>query len=355
MAESLGISSPIVSPGRDHRSSLGGPTQGAAPRADNQSESSAADEPSTQLDLGTTIEAIVRGPAPDGVATALAIGTRLLLRIRALPSAPTPGLFVGRILDSAGTETLVATSLGVFALLRRLALPAGSLIAFERIEQLSADADTIATPSTVGSWPALDEALTVLDQASPALAAQFRNELMPSTAAELTGSLLFLLGAVYRGNWPGGNIIGALAGSGHVGLATRLIDNTAELKRLGANPVTGDWQVYTLPFVWGAATLPVRLFIRRPKPGEEGMRFAVEIELSPLGPLQFDSMLRDRRLILVVRSHHSLPRDLCQAASDAFRRALPDWGMTGDISFATQARFMLDPLSSLRKHVAVTI
>jgi hypothetical protein len=358
MAESLGISSPIAPLGLDHRLHANAPVGSVTQRGENPAGGNPKPAPSTQLAVGTTVEAVVRGPAPAGAENALAIGTRLLLRIVAPTDTPAAGLFLGRILDSASGETLISTPLGVLALMRRLALEAGSLIAFERIEQFADAMGTLDAPSTAGSWPALDEALAVLTDNSPAIAAQLRAALMPGTAPQLIGTLLFLIGALYRGTWPNAATISALTAAGHADLAKRLGADAAELKRLSDDPTTGDWRVLILPFMSGPATIPLRLFMRRPKPGapaEDGTRFTIEIELSRFGPMQLDAMVRERRLILVVRSHRSLPRELCQDAGAAFRRAMPLWGMTGDISFATQAQFALAPLSGLRKHIAVTI
>jgi hypothetical protein len=113
-----------------------------------------------------------------------------------------------------------------------------------------------------------------------------------------------------------------------------------------------------LPLLEGITTLPLRLFMPRRQPGavpEEVNRFAVEVELSRFGPLQLDGLLRGTRLVLIVRSHRSLPQKLRDDASVIYRGALQDWGMSGDLSFATAAEFALTPLASLRKHIKVSI
>lgn len=359
MAEPLGISVPITPAGGvDHRLPTGTPITPVGPKQDGSHGPAPDSGPSTEFHLGTTVEAIVRAPAVPAIAGALAVGTHLLLRIVALPSSPATDLLIGRVINSGVAETLIDTPLGLLAVQRRLALAADTLIAFERLEEIVPPPATADTPSRVGGWPALEEAIALLTQASPDLAARLRAELMPGSGPHLAGTLLFLWGSLYQGEWPGAGVAAALASADHAKLAQRLSDDADELRRLENDPATGDWRVLTLPLFAGMIVLPLRLFMRRRKPGtppEELMRFAIEVELSGLGPLQLDGMLRGAHLVLVLRSHRGLPQELRQEAGAVCRRALQDWGMTGDLSFATAAQFALTPLSNLRKHVQINI
>jgi hypothetical protein len=359
MAEPLGASLPIAPAGGvDHRLPTGTPATAITPRQDGSSGSTPQTAPSTEFHLGTTVEAVVRASAAPNAAGALAVGTRLLLRIVALPPSPSPDLLIGRVVDSGGPETLVTTPLGLLALQRRFAFAPDMVIAFERLEEILPELIAEDTPSRAGGWPALDEAIAVLAQVAPELAAQLRAELTPSAGPQLAGTLLFLLGALYNADWPGSAVSAALAAANHAKLAQRLTDDAAELRRLGADPATGDWRVLTLPLLAGVTVLPLRLFIRRRKPDappEDVTRFAIEVELSQLGPLQLDGLLRATHLILVLRSHRSLPQELRSEASAVCRRSLQEWGLSGDLSFATAAEFALTPLSGLRKHIKVSI
>jgi len=335
------------------------PVTPVAPRNDGAPAPSPRAAPPTQLALGTTVEAIVRGLAPGGSAGALPLGTHLLLRIVAVPAEPSPAILIGRVVDGGGAnETLVETPLGLLALQRRLALPPETLIAFERLEDLAPDLNELDPPSRAGTWPALDEAIATLAQAAPPLASLLRSELSPASGAQLAGTLLFILGALYQGDWPGAAIGSALSAAGRAKLAQRLGEDTAELRRLAADPATGEWRVLTLPLLAGSMVLPLRLFLRRRPPGlpaEEAIRFAIEVELSQFGPLQLDGLLRGTHLVVVLRSHRSLPESLRAEASAACRNALAAWGLTGDLSFTTAAHFALTPLSNLRKHIEVSV
>ncbi|HKT17902.1 MAG TPA: hypothetical protein VJR47_07665 [Stellaceae bacterium] len=359
MAEPLGASLPVnPTGGIDPRLHQGVPVNAIAPHHDGSSGAAQDSSPSTEFHLGTTIAAVVRGPPAENSGQALPVGTQLLLRILALPAAPQAGLLIGRVVESGGGETLVDTPFGLLALERKLALPPGTLFAFERLEEIAPDLADAATPSRVGGWPALEEALGALAPLAPELAARLRAMLSPASGSQLAGSLLFLLGGLYGGDWPGSAVGAALAAGGLGKLAQRLSDDAAELRRLGADPATGDWRVLTLPLLAGPVVLPLRLFMRRPKPvaqPEESTRFAIEVELSRLGPLQLDGLLRGTHLILVVRSHRGLSAELRADATAIYRKALRDWSLSGDLSFATAAAFALAPLSGLRKHIEVKV
>lgn len=359
MAEPLGISAPILPTGGiDHRLPSGGSVAAVTPHGDGSHGAAPEDGPSTQLALGTTVEAVVRAAAPAATAGALPVGTQLLLRIVALPSAASDNLLIGRIVGSGNGETLVDTPLGLLALQERLGLAPDTLIGLVRLAQMAPNMLSAEPPTRSGGWPALDEVLAVLGQSAPQLAALLHAELAPQSGPALTGTLLFLLGALYQGEWPGATVMAALTASDHDKLTRRLADETEELRRLAADPATGEWRVLTLPLLGGAAILPLRLFLRRRQPdaaGHEATRFAIEVELSGIGPLQLDGLLRRTHLILAVRSHRSLPADLRAELGTVFARALGRWNLTGDLSFAAVAQFALMPLSNLRKHVQVNI
>jgi len=359
MAEPLGASVPITPAGGiDPRLHQGPPVVPVGQKHDGSSGSARDMAPSTEFHLGTTVEAIVRAPAVPATAGALAVGTHLMLRIVALPSLPQADVLIGRVINSGSTETLIDTPLGLLAVQRRLALAPDTVIAFERLEEIPPDLLAADPPSRVGGWPALEEALALLAHAAPDLAARLHAELLPSSGAELGATLLFLIGALYHGDWPGAAVTAALAKANHTKLAQRLTDDAVELRQLEADPATGDWRVITLPLMAGMQVLPLRLFLRRRKPGvlpEEVTRFAIEVELPGLGPLQLDAMLRGAHLVLILRSHRGLPEELRLTASAVCRAALAQWGLIGDLSFATAPEFALAPLSNLRKHIQVRV
>lgn len=353
MADSVGMGAPITPASAiDHRVYAGNAVTPSQARDDQGANRPKSEEAPTQLALGTVIEAVVRSPAGNGPSA----GTQLLLRIVA-PSAQVTDLVTGTVVDVAGNETLLATPIGVLALQRRLALPPGTAIAFVVIGTVAPETDTALAPGRSGGWLSLEEALFALLTASPALADQLRRELTPQSGPELAGTLLFFLGALYRGNWPGPATIAALNEAGQGKLTKRLGEDIAALRRLAEDQTTGDWQVLTLPLLLGNFPLAIRLYLqRRPAAAnaKEGIRFAIEAELSRLGPVQLDCLVRDKRLILVLRSHRALGPELRQELRALFQRAIGPSGLGGDLSFATAATFLVSPLDQMRRHIAIT-
>lgn len=351
MADSVGMGAPITPAAAiEQRVYTGTAVTPAQARGDQGANRPMPSEEPTQLALGTVIEAVVRAPASNGPAA----GTQLLLRIVA-PSAPADGLVNGAVVDIAGNETLVATPIGLLALQRRLALPPGTKIAFVVVDTMIPMSEAVLAPARSGGWLALEEALFALVGSSPVLAEQLRAELTPQSGPELAGGLLFLLGALYQGNWPGPATGKALNDAGQAKLNKRLAEDIAALRRLADDQSTGEWQVLTLPLLLGNFPLAIRLYLqRRRAAAQDGVRFAIEVELSRIGPVQLDCLVRSKRLILVLRSHRGLSPELRQEMREVFRQAIARAGIGGDLSFATAATFLVSPLDQMRGHIKIT-
>jgi hypothetical protein len=241
----------------------------------------------------------------------------------------------------------------------RMALAPGTTISFARLEQTPPPAASGQPPSQASGWPIFDQTLAILDKSAPRLSQMLRSDLTPATPGALAGTLLFLLSAMYRGGWPGAAVPSALGAAGHGKLQERLGEDLSELGKLARDPATGEWRVHMLPLMNGAAVQPLRLYLRRrgntPQSANEGSRFVIEAEMSRLGPLQLDALVRGRRLDLVLRSHEPLGADLREEATAIFRQATSAAGLHGDFVFATSARFAVAPMAGMRTHVEVRI
>jgi hypothetical protein len=313
-----------------------------------------ADQAPVSLALGTMIGATLVTPAAGGNATG---GTRYQLRFGgAAPSTGTASV-TGTVAPSAAGDTILETPLGTLTLDRKLALAPGATIEFEPLATGGPAAEDVPLAQSSG-WPALDQVLNSLDKSAPQLAQQLRAQLSPATGPALAGTLAFLAGALESGNWPGAAVTRALTAAGQDRLRTKLGDDLAELRRLGTNAATGEWRVLSLPLLVGASVQPVRLYLRRngSKPRDPGgSRFVLETELSRLGTLQLDGLVRGNRLDLMLRSHAPLPQDVRIEATALFHRTTAASGYHGDILFSTVASFAVAPLTELRRHVAVQI
>jgi hypothetical protein len=349
MAETVGFGAPITpTAGIEHRLN---PNVAITPAQNRggQAQPPVNEEP-TQLGLGTVVAAVVRQPASQGPAA----GAQLLLRI-VVPTTTAPDLMTGTVVDSTGNETLLSTPIGLLALRRKLALAPGTQIAFVVIDTIAPEGEAEMTRARSDGWTALEEILFALIGQAPALAEQLRAELTPPSGLDLAGTLIYLLGALYQGNWPGPTITRALNDSGYGKLSKRLADDIAALRRLSDDQTTGEWRVLTLPLLLGNFPLALRLYLQRHKPaGQDGIRFVLEAELSRLGPVQLDCLVRSKRLILVLRSHRGLSPELREEMRAVFQRALHATGISGDLSFATVATFLVHPLDQMRQHIQIT-
>jgi hypothetical protein len=313
-----------------------------------------ADQAPVSLALGTMIGATLVTPAAGGNATA---GARYQLRFGGATVGTGAASVTGTVAASPAGDTILETSLGTLTLDRKLALALGATIEFEPLATSAPAPEEVPIAQSSG-WPTLDQVLDSLDKSAPELAQQLRAQLSPTTGPALAGTLAFLAGALESGNWPGTAVTRALTAAGQDRLRTKLGEDLTELRRLGANAATGEWRVLSLPLLVGASIQPVRLYLRRngSKPRDPGgSRFVLETEMSRLGTLQLDGLVRGNRLDLVLRSHTPLPQEVRTEATALFHRTTAASGYHGDILFSTVASFTVAPLTELRRHVAVQI
>jgi hypothetical protein len=314
-----------------------------------------------ELDMGMVVAARLVAPPASDPAAALPLGTRFMLRIAAMPTTATNASSgtmagTGTVLPDGGSETLIETPFGTVALEQRLTLPPGTLVRLQRLSATRPDAPAPAPLAQRATWPALEQALALFERTAPDLAARLRSDLTPSSGQRLAGTLLFLMGALTNGSWPGARSATVLDASGNHELRLQLDRDVAELRRL-ADPPSGDWHVYVLPMLDGGAVRPVRLYLRRRSgsagDAEQGARFVLDVDMSRLGPMQLDGLVRQRRFDLVLRSHRAITAEMRQDIAALFHDATSAAGLAGDVIFTTASRFAVAPLDALRAHIGI--
>ena len=283
--------------------------------------------------------------------------------------APAANLIPGTIGLSAGTVTVLDTPIGRLSLDQRLDLAPGTLVNLERLAVAASDdpppasVQALTSPALGSDWPALNDALQTLERVAPGLASQLRADLSPTTAPRLAATLLFFVGVLNGGaNWPSDAVSAALTTAGRADLKTRLQKDVDDLRRLGADPAKGDWRVLTLPLLDEGGVQPIRLYVRRDadeqtpeQRAERGSRFVLDLDMSRLGALQLDGLVRKGRFDLVLRSHEPMATDIKTDMASIFRDSLAAGGFTGDIAFVTTARFPVAPLQEFRPHLGIKI
>ena len=267
-------------------------------------------------------------------------------------ASPPPQSLTGTVAsNSYAGQPLVATSLGLLSLATPQTLAPGTLLLLDIVG--------LPNPPAAGSpslpalpWPALTDAADALSRAAPealtALAAR-----LPQPGAQLAANLFTLFSAAVRGTpprWLGG-MTEALEKVGRRDLADAA---TEEMDALIGKPLRGrggdDWQSWLLPLLVDGRIERIRL-MTRPQPedeeeknrrGQEGVRFLLDLDLSLLGPMQLDGLIRReaQRFDLILRTHDPLPMEMRQDIRRIFTAALDEMGMTGEAGFQRSDRFV---------------
>jgi hypothetical protein len=355
--------------------------------------------PPDVLVLGQSLEAVVQG-AVGGGKTALPqesgpppldAGSRLQLHVLRVqvPGGPSAGLtsgapqapqpatggggfapgaqLTGLVTGTTATgQPLLQTAAGVLKLNLPIAVPPGTRLLFELeavTPALKAAADTgVPQPAALAyGWPALDEAVALLQQldgvANQALLAGAN---LPRPESRLASTILFFLQALGRGDlsgWLSQPAAEALERAGRGDLLTRLGQDFAQLARLSDN-AGPEWRFLPIPFFDGSHVQPLRLFLRsrRGRGGGEGAeeptRFILDVELSRFGDLQLDGLVRERRFDLVLRSRKPLSDAMRQDIAVIFGHANELSGTRGQIAFQASQAWSFIALNQPRAEAA---
>lgn len=253
--------------------------------------------------------------------------------------------------DEAAGSTLLRTPFGLVRLPVPAHEPAGSQIALELLTPRDGASPRLATMGhelgtsrqilALGQeWPALRNLVAALETESPELAHQTLAAAVPRVGPTLAAGMLLFVGAMRNGNlrsWLGEQTIDALERRGHGGLVKQLADDMAVLPRLAETQENG-WQTLLLPVFDGEALRQIRMSLRRSRKDEkgerkDGARFIIEAELSKLGPLQLDGLVRMPHFDLAVRTRENMPPDLRANIVEIFNDALQATGMKGAVTF----------------------
>jgi len=276
-------------------------------------------------------------------------------------SASGPALLAtGRMLTGVITGTtaaghpVVQTEAGVFSLNAQSSRPRGSIIALEVTTAPKPAAPAIspsAHPDGGNSnifkdrqWPPLEEALQVLHEASPAASQHLLGAVLPRPDAQLTAGLVFFLSALRGGDlrpWLGDSNMRILEKS-RPNLASRLSRDFKMLGKIADEPVGADWRVAMIPINIGTGIEQIRMLTRHhgndekdDPSADQGTRFILDVDLSRLGRLQLDGLVRDKghKLDLIVRTGRPLDDQSRNDIRTIFTEAGDLTSVRGTVSF----------------------
>jgi hypothetical protein len=318
----------------------------------------------TPLSAGQTLVAVLQpatlAPPPSMSAPPIALPARpsqglpsapsgALFNVRVVtttqPGSPSPvppaGTFVGEIDVEGGPdhERLVLRLPGATLRLPPSATTApGTRVTLEVLAS--------APPPSPGREPEADRLVTRLETTLAMQVAQIAEpvtrlaERIPAANRKLTAAAMLFLAAARQGD---------LTGWLDAALPQPARSEDEPLKRLGAawrqhagdaepeRKDTDSWRPWVIPFHDGVALRPLTFHIRRraAPAGKDGgeTRFLLDLDLSALGSLQLDGLIRARRFDLMLRGAAKLDRTMRHELAVLFQESLGAIGYAGALAF----------------------
>ncbi len=281
------------------------------------------------------------------------------------------GLVIGQERDG---EPVISTPLGLIKITSHVTLPTGTQVTL-KLSHISPVGEANATPDEISPdnpltlarhWQNLQTLVDALgsDREGQALLANSGLTHLQSTAPageqalKLGNGLLFFISALKGGDlrdWIGARTTSKLE---ERGLGPVLKKATAEfsgLQKLAGDPMQTGWQTTFMPVLVDGQVQMVRMFNKRNRKqhdqGNEGenTRFIVEMELSQLGEMQLDGLVRHPTekkpyLELIVRAHQPLPVDSQSEIVSIFKNATETGGVDGSLHFQWTNHFPIHPM-----------
>lgn len=275
------------------------------------------------------------------------------------------GLIIGQTRDGMA---VIKTPLADFVLSTRINLPVGTALTFDatplsfselaaRLSGTGGAPALLAGGGLLGetTWPALDEALALLVQSRPEVAARI-TATVPSPGPQMVPGTLFFLAALRLGiveNWLGGTALQGLRDSGARSTADKLAGDFGRIARQAGEPLPGEWRGISMPVLYDSQLSQVNMFVRRqkdesgdPAGGGKTTRFIVNLTLSRLGGMQLDGLLHEaapatnesKRLDMVIRTDQRLSPGIMQDLQTAYAAGLKDSKMAGALEFQAQRK-----------------
>ncbi|CAA7616500.1 conserved hypothetical protein [Magnetospirillum sp. LM-5] len=282
----------------------------------------------------------------------------------AVPAAATaPRLLTATVVaHPPGGQAVVQTPAGTLALPTGSDLPVGTRLQLELAGQpeppppaaAAGPGQAASTGLRPGGWPTLAETMTTLNAAGDRQALDMLMRSLPQVGPRLAANIALFAGAMRSGDvravLPDGTTRG-LEKAGRKDLAERLKAELEQMAPEGGRPVAGgEWTAFTLPLLFGQVVDPVQLYVRRrqgedesdPAKGGGGERFLLDFNLSRLGRMQMDGLVRrdDKLFDLIIRTDQPLPPEMRHDILGIFTNAAELVGTKGSVAFQSGGRWV---------------
>jgi hypothetical protein len=285
-------------------------------------------------------------------------------------AAPTvPQLLSGTVApNTSNGHPIVITPAGLLAV-ETQPMPAGTRLTLEVVGQpvppqnVRADMQAAATPYAGSAWPAMEEAIDMIKVTDPTGAQQLMASL-PSISPRMAANMVAYMGAVRQGDLKGlvgERTIESIERKGGRELVKRLESEFKELGEVSSRPRTtasGTWTTYAIPMMNGQHIEPIQLNVRQaPEEADKdgasggrsgkggGTRFVVDLDLSRLGPMQIDGLMRgpEKKIDFILRTPKALPSEMRFDLNRIVDSMAQASGLVGSIVFQANSRFVETP------------
>ncbi|MEG3618284.1 hypothetical protein V5T82_07470 [Magnetovibrio sp. PR-2] len=283
-----------------------------------------APQTSQGLSQGATVSGIVTGTTPKGqpivqgpnatfaleTTSKIDVGSRVIVRLETAPTPP--AVKAAQHMSAAGMkETLVQSK----------------------------------------SWGTLDEALKAIATIDPARYQQIQQNI-PQPGPKLTNQLLFFMNALKGGDIKSlmGDTTARILDNERPGMMNRLSTDFQAMARLVDEPQQNDWRLALIPLMSDGALEQIKMYYRhRQRQGaehneDEGTRFVLDFDLSNMGHIQIDGLMKtdNQKLDLIIRTDQPLPAEMRADMGEIFMAAEEYTGIAGTLAFQAAPGHFVD-------------
>lgn len=243
---------------------------------------------------------------------------------------------------SQAARPVIATPAGFLALDARAEPRLGTPVTLEvlstRTDGGALSERAAPLPVLAREWPALNDALRVLEETLGPAAATQATQALARPGPQLTAALLFFMLALKGGDlrgWLGQDTARTLENAGRGGLLRAMGEDFQTLQR-ASEPNDAGWRAFIVP-VGEDERRPVRFLVRRKKReggrGQPGTAFLVDLDLTTLGAFRLDGMVQPDLLDLMIRTIDPLPAPMRHDIKALFDDTLDRTGIAGRLTF----------------------
>ena len=217
--------------------------------------------------------------------------------------------------------------------------------------------DTVSSLLTNRNWPALNEALELIQSSETLTNQQFSTLKVPKLDSQMAANILFFISALKGGdirNWLG-NEAGRRIQNNSPELYTRLAEEYNQLGRSVSETNTGDWRLTLIPLFNGSEFEFFQMNFRsgsndpNKKDDEDFARFIVDLELSKLGRIQLDGLIspKGKQFDLFVRSAIPFTKSMRRDLNKIFSECIEITGLSGNIIMQSALQFIDIPVPKM--------